>query len=274
MIADFRYALRLLWKTPSFSIAAILTLALAIGGNTAIFSLVNSTLLRPLPFKDGERIVGLFGNVERGVVERRGASWPDYLDWKARSRSFEKVAAHWPSSHTLYGTDQPERISSENVDPDYFALLGIQPHVGRLISPREEGRANAPRTAVIGEALWRRRFNADPTISGRSMRLDQDTYTIIGVAPDWFRGFTREAELWVPVTSALLGDQAAARGSRWFAALARLKPDTTREQAQSEMNGIARQLEKEYPRTNEKRGVEVAPVRDEIRWLHYAMSNR
>ena len=98
MLTDFRYAFRLLLKTPGFSIAAVLTLALAIGGNTAIFSLVNATLLRPLPYADPDRIVELWGTVERQVVERRGASWPDYLDWKARNRSFERIAAHWAAN--------------------------------------------------------------------------------------------------------------------------------------------------------------------------------
>jgi putative ABC transport system permease protein len=264
MLADLRYALRLLLKTPGFSIAAVLTLALAIGGNTAIFSLVNATLVRPLPYTDSERIVELWGNVERQVVERRGASWPDYLDWKARSRSFERIAAYWAANYTLYGSGDPERLSAERVDPNYFPLLGVRPRLGRLLRPEDESGQKASRTVVISESLWNRQFNSDPQIPGRGIQLDQDSYTIVGVVPQWFRGRTGDADVWVAVTSADLSRGESNRGSRWFSALAKLRPGITQDQAQREMTGISRQLQSEYPDTNEKRSVEVADLRNDI----------
>jgi putative ABC transport system permease protein len=260
MMTDFRYAGRLLLKSPGFALAAVLTLALGIGANTAIFSLVHATLLRPLPYQDSERLVELWGNVQRDVIERRGASWPDYKDWRTRSRSFDGIAAHWGASYTLFGGDEPERLQGEEVDGQYFKLLGVQPRVGRLLA-EEDVRPNSPRTAVLAESLWRRRFGGDPTIGGRTIQLDQQSYIVAGVAPAWFRGRTGDAELWTPIKP---DDPPQDRGSRWFAALAKLKPDVRVEQAQQEMNGISRQLEREYPNSNEKRGVEIAPLREEL----------
>jgi hypothetical protein len=190
----------------------------------------------------------LWGNVAREVVERRGASWPDYKDWQARSRSFERIAAHWGANYTLYGIDDPERLMAEDVDGEYFALVGVQPKLGRLLSG-EDLRDGAAQTVVIGEGLWQRRFGSDPSAVGRTIRLDQNSYVVAGVVPSWFRGMTGEAELWVPTTKSLLGGIAQQRGSRWFSALAKLKPGISGEQAQREMNGISRQLEQEHPDT-------------------------
>jgi len=264
VVKDVRYAVRSLIKTPVFTIAALLALTLGIGCTTAIFSLVNAVMLRSLPFQNPDRLVLLWGNVQRQKVERRGNSYPDYLDWKAQSASFEGMAAYFDGSFTLTGVDEPERISGEWVSAGYFELLGVEPIQGRTILADEDRVGNAATVVLISEGLWKRRFGSAPGILGEQLHLNDRLFTVIGIMPQWFRGLTDSADVWVPFTAAGPASDFAERGSRGFPAVARLGPDVSQRQAQAEMDGISARLEQQYPDTNSKRAVEVAPLTSEM----------
>jgi MacB-like periplasmic core domain len=249
LLADFRFALRSLRKTPGFTAAALITLALGIGANTAIFSLVNGALIRALPYPQAESLVELWGNVERTVVERRGASFPDFVDWRAQSRSFDGMAAFWTGMATLVEGDQPERIHSEIVSSNYLQLLGVEATLGRLFRDGED-LPGAPLVAILGDSLWTRRFGRDPAIVGKVVRVSGRPFTIIGVLPAGFKGLGDEAEIWQTPAIEDAADLTE-RGSRGMPVLARLKPGVTISQAQAELTAICKNLERAYPITNE-----------------------
>ena len=263
---DVRYALRTLRKSPGFTIVAVLALAIGIGANTAIFSLIDAIREKALPYKDPSTLVELWGNVVRAKVERRGASYPDYLDWRARSKSFEDVAAFDGQLMTLVGSEDPERINTEFVSAPYFSLLGVSPARGRVFQAEEDAVAKPAQVVVLSDGLWKRRFGADPQIVGRTLTLccAARQYTVVGVMPPGFKGLSDIAELWVPFAMYAPPSTMAERGSRGFAALARLKPGVGMGTAQRELDGISRQLEREYPLTNEKRAVELTPLDVEL----------
>ena len=261
---DLRYAARTLRKSPGFTIVAALTLALGIGANTAIFSVVDAVILRPLPYPEPARLVELWGNVKRAKVERRGASYPDYVDWRTQSRSFEAMAAFDSGTMILTGADEPERISAEYVSQPYFDLLGMRPALGRTFRPEEDEVPQRDAVIILSDGLWKRRFGADPSIAGRTIQLDGRAWSIIGVMPAWFRGITDQAEAWAPFMMNRTAQEFAARGSRGFTALARLKGGVSHAQAQTELDGISKRLEAAYPQTNEGRSVEVASLDDEL----------
>jgi predicted permease len=260
---DIRFALRTFRKNPGFTAVALLTLALGIGANTAIFSVVNAVLIRALPYEQPESLVVLWGNVQRAVVERRGSSYPDAADWRAQNRSFEDLAPFDGITHTISGRgDEPERVNGELVTPAYFKLLRIQPLVGRVFE-ESESRPGAPLNVVLGHGLWMRRFGGRPSVVGSAITLSDRTFTIIGVLPRGFRGIGDNAELFV-TTSSEPADGLNARGSRGFPVLGRLKPGVTLEAAQADLDRVCRDLERAYPDTNEKRGVELVSLTTEI----------
>jgi putative ABC transport system permease protein len=261
---DVRFAVRTLRKAPGFTVVAVLALAIGIGGNTAIFSLVDAVRARALPYSEPERLVQLWGDVQRSRVERRGTSYPDYTDWRRMSKSFVDVAAVAQQSVTLAGVDETERISSEYVAAPYFSILAVPPARGRTFSDAEDVVGQPSYVTVLSDGLWKRRFGADPQIVGRTINLTGQNYTVIGVMPPNFKGITDRAELWVPFAVYAPPAAMAQRGNRGFAPIARLKPGVTVAAAQSEMDGIAKQLEQAYPASNEKRGVEVSPLDVEL----------
>ena len=263
---DVRYALRTLRKAPGFTFVAVFALAVGIGGNTAIFSLIDAMQARALPYYESERLTLIWGNVQRARVERRGASYPDFLDWRAQSRSFEDIAAADSQWMTLVGSDEPERIQTEFVSSPYFSLLGVAPARGRVFRPDEDVVAKPAQVVVLSDGLWKRRFGADPQIVGRTLTLccAARQYTVVGVMPPGFKGVGDSAELWVPFALYAPADTMADRGSRGFSALARLKPGVTRAAAQNDMDAISKRLEHDYPNTNEKRGAEVSPLDFEL----------
>lgn len=260
VIQDARYAARSIRKTPGLALAVIAVLAIGIGANTAIFSVVNAAILKPLPFSDPDELVLLIGNVQRQRIERRGNSYPDYLDWRSQAQSFAGMAAIEGAPFVLTGVDEPERFTGEFVSAGYFELLGVRPLVGRVFQADEDRSQDGAAVAVIGEDLWKRRFGGDSAVLGRKLTLNARPYTVIGVMPAWFRGGGDQAEVWAPFSVSLSREEAAARGRRGFTALARLKKGVSRESAQTEMDGISRRLEMAYPATNEKRAVEVASL--------------
>ena len=164
---DVRHALRSLRRSPGFAVVAILALAVGIGGNTAIFSVIDATREQAIPYADPERLVYLIGNARREVVERRGASYPDFVDWRAQQTGFEDLAAFDPQLMSLAGADETERIDTEFVSASYFSLLGVAPTLGRTFRPEEDDVAKPSMVIVLSDGLWRRRFGADPQILGR-----------------------------------------------------------------------------------------------------------
>jgi predicted permease len=263
---DVRYALRTLRKAPGFTLVAVFALAVGIGGNTAIFSMVDAIRVRALPYRDADRLVELWGNVQRARVERRGASYPDYLDWRAQARSFEDVAAFDGQMFNLSDLDEPERVTGEVVSAPYFSLLGVAPARGRVFQADEDIVAKPAHVVILSDGLWKRRFGSDPQIVGRTITLccAPRQYTVVGVMPPGFKGLSDTAELWVPFAMYAPPSVMAERGTRGFAALARLKPGVTLAAAQSELDAISRRLEQAYPNTNEKRAVEISPLDVEL----------
>ncbi len=263
MISDLRFAWRALWKSPTTTLGAILALALGIGATTTMFGLLNAVALRPLPYPEAERLVELWGNVERQVVERRGTSIPDYLDWKAKSQSFDLMSAWSGNSFIMYGSAAPERLTGEVVAGEYFAALGVEPLLGRALTSADDAD-NAPLSAVIGERLWQRSFGGRPDALGRSIQLNNQVFTIVGIAPARFTGRSDASEVWVSMIASTPPQGRAARGNRGFPALARLAPGVSLAQAQADVTNVAQQLAQAYPGTNEKRGVEVAQLSNEV----------
>lgn len=263
MTSDLRYAWRALWKNPTTTVGAVLALALGIGATTTMFGLLNAVSLRPLPYPESHRLVELWGNVERQAVERRGTSIPDYLDWKDQSRSFDLMSAWFQSSFIRYGNTAPDRISGELVAGDYFRILGVEPLLGRVLSPQDD-RDDAPLAAVIGERLWERAFGRDAGVIGAPMQLGSQVFTIVGVVPAHARGRSDVSEVWASMIATASPEERAARGDRAFPALARLAPGVTLAAAQADVSTVARQLAQAYPDSNDRRGVEVALLADEV----------
>jgi putative ABC transport system permease protein len=262
LVQDTRYAIRSLVKSPGFSVVAILVLAIGIGANTAIFSLVDAMLLRGLPYANADRLVVLVGTVQRTTVERRGNSWPDHRDWREKSTRFDDMAAYTTDTVTLQGIEEPERIPVEAVSAPYFSLLSVAPAHGRTFREDEDAVPNRDYVAVLSDGLWRRRFGADPGIVDRTIQLSGQAYTVIGVMPPGFTGVTDTAQLWVPFM--LSGVPVENRGSRGFQTLARLKPGATIAQAQAELDVISAQLATAYPATNDKRAVAIDSLETQV----------
>jgi predicted permease len=266
---DVRYGLRSLRKTPAFTIVAVVVLALGIGANTAIFSLVDALFVRGLPYPGADRLVVLIGNVQRTVVERRGGSYPDFLDWRSRSTRFEAMSIYSASTATLMipgtGADaqiEPERVPMEAVSAAYFSVLGVPPAQGRAFRADEDTVPGRDAVAIISDGLWKRRFGADPQVVNRKVEIGARIWTIVGIAPPGFAGVSDQADLWIPYT--MSGGGFDARGNRGFQVVARLAPGATIDAARSELDVISRQLEQAYPDTNAKRGVEVSPLSVEV----------
>jgi predicted permease len=261
---DLRYGVRVLRKNKGFAAVAAITLALGIGADTAIFSVVNAAILRPLPYPHPRRLAILWGNVKRARVERRGASYPDYLDWRDQTQSFETMAAFTDNKFALTGIDTPERISGEYVSQPYFSLLGIQPALGRTFSPAEDRVPQRDAVVVLSDGAWKHRFGGDPAIVGRTIQLDGHPYTVIGIAPPGFSGLTDQAELWVPFVMSGSAEDLGERGTRGFEVLARLRGGVSFARAQADMDALSLRLARAYPGTNEARGVEISPLEREI----------
>jgi ABC-type antimicrobial peptide transport system permease subunit len=246
---DLRYGARMLMKNPGFTFIASITLALGVGANTAIFSVVNALLLRPLPFVEADRLALLAERSNDG--ERQGVPYPNFEDWRTRARSFVGMAMSGPQSFNLTGVDNPRRLSGRRVNWNFFALLGAQPQLGRLFTEADD-RYGASRTVMISHGFWLRQFGGAADVIGKAVSLTGATYTVIGVAPPGFEYF-EAAEVYVPIGLFLapnsgLADRGSSFGGSY--AVARLKPGVTIEQANGEMAALARQLEQEYPKVN------------------------
>ena len=257
LIQDIRYAFRSLLKAPGFTIVAVAVLAIGVGANTAMFSLVDAMLLRGLPYPESERLVVLIGTVQRTTVERRGNSLPDYLDWRAKSTTFVDMAAYDFATVTLSGVDEPERLQAEVVSAQYFDILGVSPAYGRTFRAEEDAVPNRDFVAILSDSVWRRRFGGDPAIVNTTIQLNGRAHTVVGIMPPGETGITDTAQIWLPFALSGWRDN---RGSRGFQAIARLKPGVAIDRARAELDVISAQLAAAYPATNDKRAVTVSPL--------------
>ena len=233
LLQDLRFGARSLVKKPAFAAIAVLALALGMGANTAIFSVVNAVVLRPLPFEDADRLVWMWGRFSQG--SNASVSPPDFLDYRAQNTSFERLSAMRFNFFNLTEEGKPERLSGATVTTDFFDTLGIKPTRGRVFVADEESEGRN-QVAVISEGLWRRRFGADPNIVGRALALDGVSYTVVGIVSMSFT-LPQQAELWVP--HSFDRPNMKARRFHFLRPLARLKSGVSIEQAQSEMDTIA-----------------------------------
>ena len=217
LIQDLRYGLRSLAKSPGFTIVALATLAIGIGANTAIFSFVDGVLLKPLPYAEPERIVRVLEKPPGGG--RNGISTLNYLDWQNQNKVFEYMAAQTGGSVTLTGITEPVRLRGSRVSPRYFDIFGLQPALGRMFAPGED-QPGQDHVAILSHSLWVSQFGADPTLVGRSIHLDGEPCTVIGVLPEGSAFDRAFAQIWRPLT---FEPQNMTRDYHWFGALAKLK---------------------------------------------------
>ena len=244
LLQDLRYGLRLLWKSPAFTVVAVLTLALGIGANAAIFSVVNAVLLRPLPFPEPERLLTV-----RSAKDGQpfATTPPDFYIMREQSRSFEHLAAYYTASFNVTGDEQPERLRALIATAGFFPALGIQPALGRAFVRVNESWGSH-RVVVISDGLWKRRFGGDPGVVGRELRLTDQTYEIVGVMPPGFRFSDSPAELWVPMAFAP-GDNMNTRNNYYLTMLGRLRPGVSEQEARTELDVIARRIHGQFPET-------------------------
>jgi putative ABC transport system permease protein len=260
LIQDVRYGARALVKSPGFTLVAILALALGIGANTAIFSVVNGVLLRPLPYPGAESIVSVFQHDTKVGIERAPVSLANFIDYRGRAQSFAGMAALRPYGFDSTGEGDPENFHSWLVTEDFFDVMGAAALHGR-VPAREEFRAGAETVVVISHGLWRRRFGADPGVVGRKLTLDGKPYTVVGVMPPGFH-LLEKRDMIAP----FVFDEAQARrrGANFLSVVGRLKPGVTAGQAGAELKGIAEQLAREYPQTNREMSAAVVGLRDQM----------
>ncbi len=268
LLYDIRFGTRMLAKNPGFTIVAVLTLALGIGANTAIFSVVKAVLLRGLPFKDPAHLVRVNESVAKGG--RSPVAYPNYLDWRAQNTVFEEMAAFGDCEMILNGKDKSDRLDCEQVSDTYFPLLGVSAVLGRTFTPEENAVPMKHAVALIGYGLWQRRFGSDPQILGKPIRLNDYEYTIIGVLPKGFLGYSDSAEVWIPMMmrdaawpQVAKYDYLHTRDIHFHKVLARLKPGVTMAMAQTQMETIAARLAKAYPKEDGERGVLVTPATED-----------
>jgi putative ABC transport system permease protein len=258
---DVRFGGRMLIKNPTFTIVAVLALALGIGANSAIFSVVNTVLLRPLPYKEPDRLMTVWEDNSRHGYPRDTPAAANFIDWRDQNQVFEGMAAMAELSFNLTGGGEPERIDGRRVSANLFPLLGVEPQLGRAFLS-EEDRPGAQRVVIMSHGLWQRRFGSDQNIIGRPLTLNGESYTVVGVMPPQFQFPTRGDELWVPI--AFDSREAANRGRHYLEVVARLKSGVTPQQAQAEMNTIAARLQQQYPEQNTGLGAAVVPLHEQV----------
>ena len=246
-IQDLRYGVRTLLKRPGFSLIAVITLALGIGANTAIFSVVNALLLRPLPYRQPEQLVKVFRAQPDSTKGMLPSIWsyPRFEMLRGQNQSFAAVAGFNQSPYNLTGTDAPERLQVELVSAGYFPMLGVNAIVGRSFTAEDD----AGTAALLGYGLWQRRFGGDPQVVGKGIELDKQAFTIVGVLPPEFRGQSGTADVWMPIRAAARFVPTILTNPKdhWFQVIARLKDDVTLKQAQADMQQVSAQIEQKYP---------------------------
>lgn len=255
---DVRFGLRSLRNNPATTLVALLTLALGIGANAAIFGVIRGVLLQPLPYPHPERLMVVVESNPQAGFPRFSVAPLNFKDWREQNRVFEHLAAFQSMRLNLTGNDKPEAVRGGGVSADFFATLGVKPVLGRASFHSEEDQPGGPRVVVLSQAIWQRRYGSDPRILGRAIVLDGESYTVVGVAPEGF-DFPRKSELWLPAAFDWAKEH---RGAHHIGALGRLRPGVSVTQAQVEMSGIAARLARQYPDADEGWGALVIPLHD------------
>lgn len=254
LLQDLRYALRGLRHQPGVTVAAVLTLAVAIGANTAMFSLVDGILLRPFPFPEPDRLVQVWDSNPGRGWNYFSVSPPNFIDYREQNTTFEKLTSYYATTRTLTGASDPERIRAAMVGPDYFQTFGIEPQIGRAFGPTDNEPGNN-RVAILSETLWHRRFGGDRGIVGETLTVDGLPTIVVGVFTEPTDA-PAQVELWMP--EEFSSDNLGTRGAHYFSVVGRLAPDATFEAARDDLRGIAARLGEAYPDTND--GWTVAPI--------------
>ena len=261
IINDLRFGFRLLRKNPGFTGIAVLTLALGIGANTAIFSLIDTVLLRPLAFPDADRMVMVWEDASFAGFPRNTPAPANYKDWKAQTSVFEDMAATRPSSYNLTGDGEPEKVESRFVTANFFSLLGVKPALGHVFATGEDQPGQA-RVVVISHGLWQSRFGGEHNIIGKKIRLNDESYTVVGVMPSGFQYLDSEVVLWVPFS--FTQEQWANRGAHFLDVIGKMKPGVTLEQANADLQTVMGRIAQEYPDEAGRLSAFAVPLREEL----------
>jgi putative ABC transport system permease protein len=256
---DLRFALRQLRKSPGFTLIAVITLALCIGANTAIFSVVNAVLLRPLPYPHSEQLVRVFGSQPQLALAP--SSPANFLEWKEENQVFERIGTYVGQGFNLLGGDKPERVIGARVSADLLPLLGVQPALGRLFT-NDEDQEGRGQVVIVSHDFWRSRFGGGPNIVRQTITLNDRPYTVIGVMPPGFAFPSTRTQVWVPI--AFNAAERKTRDTNFIDVIARLKPGVSIEQARANMNAVARSQTERYPKTNTGVGVKVVSLQEHI----------
>src|SRR5213594_4001928 len=276
LFADIRYGLRMLVKSRQLTLVALTALALGIGANTAIFTVVNSVLLRPLPFRDAERLTLIAAVRAHETRNTLPFSLPEFADVRDQSRVFDGLSA-WALGRLNLSAgetgDAPELVQYAVTTSNLFAVLGVTPALGRAFVAADD-RAGAPAVVVLSASLWQRHFGSNPAAIGSTVRLDGQRFQVVGVMPPAFRflNYQKDTDVWLPLGSDPFVDRRYARGVRQMAVIGRLKPEATIAQAQAEMDTVAGRLAQTYPGDNRGRGYLVITLREQsVKDLHPAI---
>jgi putative ABC transport system permease protein len=273
LFQDLRYGFRTLIKNVGFTVVAVIALALGTGANSAIFSVVNAVLLRPLPYEKPDDLMFVWGNNLKSGNTKAGISALDFMDYQSQNSCFDGMASFTYDDFNLSGGDTPEHVQGTMVSSNLFDVLGVKPAAGRLLLA-EDGQPGADRVVVISNGLWKRRFGSDQGLIGQTIQLNGTGFTVVGVTPSNFQSLEKGDELWIPMSfdggdrlripSSSSPELLKNRAITFLKSVARLKPNITRQQAQERMDAIASQLEQEYPNTNAGVGISIVPVKDEV----------
>jgi putative ABC transport system permease protein len=257
MLRDIAFALRMLRKNPGFTVIALLAIALGVGANAAIFTVVNAVLIRPLPYEDPDRLMILWEDTTYAGFPRNTPAPANYADWKSQNSVFSHMAALSWATMNITGAGDPEKVEGYKATANLFSVMGVQPLHGRVFTA-DEDRPGGPKVAVLGYGLWKRRFGADMAVIGKDVLVNDIKHTVVGVMPPGFAFPTADIEMWVP--QQFTAEELNRRSSHYLNVVARLKAGVSLEQARTEMNSIAARLEKQYPDTNHRVGAVVLPI--------------
>src|SRR5919205_1639134 len=261
LLQDVKFGARMLRKRPGFTAVAVLTLALGIGANTAIFSLVNAVLLRPLPYPEPERLVMLWEDAARIGFPKNTPAPANYVDWKSQTKSFEGVAATMWATFNLTGYGEPLKVNGHAVTADLFNVLGVRPALGRGFNADEE-KTGSDRVVILSDGLWRDTFGGDPAIVGRDILMSGEKYTVVGVMPREFQYIEPDIRLWVPL--ALAPEDWANRDAHYLTVVGRLKDGVSVEQADADLKAVMARISRDHPAEAAELGAYVMPMREQV----------